>query len=333
MPAVSPRTTAVLALVGAAVCWGLSFPLMKGLSQMQRGAFPEAGSWFVSSWGLALRFLIAAAVVAWWCRFLLKDITRAEVSQALGLGIFTAGGMLLQMDGLSYTSASVSAFLTQGYCVFLPFVVALMVRRFPSAQVLLAAVLVMAGVAVLAQLDWSDLKLGRGELETLGAAVVFTAQILWIERPGYARNHMGRVSALAFAITGLALLPLAFATMPSWQHLGLIYGSAPALGCLVALTLVSTLGGMLLMFNFQRGVGAVAAGIVYSTEPVFACMFAFVMPGVISAWAGIAYPNESLSASLLVGGGLVLAANLVVQLKPPTPTVPVEPVEPVEKIT
>jgi drug/metabolite transporter (DMT)-like permease len=317
MSAVSPRTASVLALVGAAVCWGLSFPLMKGLAQMQQQAHPEVGSWFVSSWGLAIRFLIAAAIVAWWCRFLLKDTTRAEVSQAVGLGIFTAGGMLLQMDGLSYTNASTSAFITQGYCIFLPIVVAVMTRRFPALHVLLAAVMVMAGVAILAQLDWKDLKLGRGELETLLGSMVFTAQILWVERPAYAHNHMGRVSALAFGVTGVSLLPLAFATMPSWQHLGLVYDSAPAIACLVALTLVSTLAGMLLMFTFQRGVGAVAAGIVYSTEPVFACLFAFIMPGVISAWAGIAYPNESLSQSLLVGGGLVLAANLVVQLKPP----------------
>jgi drug/metabolite transporter (DMT)-like permease len=317
MPAVSPRTAAVFALLGACACWGLSFPLMKGLAQMQQQAYPEAGSWFVSSWGLAIRFLIAGAIVAWWCRYLLKDISRAEVSQAVGLGLLTAGGMLLQMDGLSYTSASTSAFVTQGYCIFLPLVVAIMVKRFPPLHVMLAAIMVMAGVAVLAQLDWRDLKLGRGELETLCASMVFTAQILWIERPAYARNHMGRVSALAFTITGVALLPLAFATMPSWQHLGLIYASAPAIGCLIALTLVSTLAGMLLMFTFQRRVGAVAAGIVYSCEPVIACMFAFVMPGWISAWAGIAYPNEQLSASLLVGGGLVLAANLVVQLKPP----------------
>ena len=317
MPAVSPRTVSVLALLGAAVCWGLSFPLMKGLQQMQREAYPEASTWFLSSWGLAVRFLIAAAIVAWWCRWLLKDITRSEVSQAVGLGVFTAGGMLLQMDGLNYTNASTSAFLTQGYCIFLPLVVAVMTRTFPRLHVLLAAVMVMAGVAILAQLDWRDLKLGRGELETLLASMVFTVQILWIERPGYARNHMGRVSALAFFVTGVALLPLTFSTMPSWQHLGLVYDSAPAIGCLVALTLVSTLAGMLLMFTFQRGVGAVAAGIVYSTEPVFACVFAFVMPGVISAWAGIAYPNEALSQSLLVGGGLVLAANLVVQLKPP----------------
>jgi drug/metabolite transporter (DMT)-like permease len=317
MSALSPRTVAVFALLGACACWGLSFPLMKGLAQMQQEAHPEAGSWFVSSWGLAIRFLIAATIVACWCRKELTQFTRAEVSQAIGLGIFTAGGMLLQMDGLSYTSASTSAFITQGYCIFLPLVVALMVRRFPSPHVMLAALMVMAGVAVLAQLDWRDLKLGRGELETLLASMVFTAQILWIERPTYVHNHMGRVSALAFAITGVALLPLAFATMPSWQHLGLVYASAPSLGCLVGLTLVSTLGGMLLMFTYQRRVGAVAAGIVYSCEPVFACVLAFFLPEVISAWAGIRYANEALSANLLIGGGLVLAANLVVQLKPP----------------
>ncbi|HEX3133371.1 MAG TPA: hypothetical protein VHX44_07275, partial [Planctomycetota bacterium] len=142
MPAVSPRTAAVFALLGACACWGLSFPLMKGLAQMQQQAYPEAGSWFVSSWGLAIRFLLAAAIVGWWCRYLLKDITRAEVSQAIGLGLFTAGGMLLQMDGLSYTSASTSAFITQGYCIFLPLVVALMVRRFPPLHVMLAAIMV-----------------------------------------------------------------------------------------------------------------------------------------------------------------------------------------------
>jgi len=72
----------------------------------------------------------------------------------------------------------------------------------------------------------------------------------------------------------------------------------------------------MLMFTFQRGVGAVAAGIIYSCEPVFASVLAFFLPGMISAWAGIAYPDEKLTASLLIGGGLVLAANLVVQFKP-----------------
>jgi drug/metabolite transporter (DMT)-like permease len=316
MSALTPRTAAVFALLAAAGCWGLSFPLMKGLLQMQQQAHPESGTWFLSSWGLAIRFLIAAAIVAWWCRSQLRNMTRAEVSQAAGLGIFTAGGMLLQMDGLNYIQASASAFITQGYCIFLPLVVAVMTRTFPRPHVLVAVVMVMAGVGILAGLDWRDLKLGRGEIETLLASMVFTAQIMWVERPGYTNNHMGRVSALAFAITGLSLLPLTFATMPSWGHLGLVYNNAPAIGCLVGLTLVSTLAGMLLMFIFQRGVGAVSAGIIYSTEPIFASLLAFFVPSIISAWSGITYANESLTSSLLIGGALILAANLVVQLKP-----------------
>jgi drug/metabolite transporter (DMT)-like permease len=317
MSVLTPRTIAVFALIGACICWGMSFPVMKGLAQIQHNIAPEASSWFLSAWGLALRFLIASAIVAWWCRYVMRDISRSEWSQALGLGVFTAGGMLFQMDGLSYTNASTSAFITQGYCIFIPLTVAVMTRRFPAPHVVLSAIMVMAGVAILADLDWKDLHLGRGELETLLASLIFTAQIFWVDRSAYARNHMGRVSAVAFATTGLLLIPVAMATMPSWSHLFLVYASGPALGCLLALTLFSTLAAMLLMFCFQRGVGAVAAGIIYSSEPIFACLFAFVVPAWLSAWSGINYANEGLSNSLIVGGGLVLAANLVVQLKPP----------------
>jgi drug/metabolite transporter (DMT)-like permease len=310
------KSLSLLALIGAAICWGLSFPLMKGLAQIQSGAYPDASSWFISSWGLALRFLMAGFIMLWWCRAVMKQLTRSEWSQALGLGIFTSGGMLLQMDGLSYTQASTSAFITQGYCVFLPLWLALRAWRFPHVSVIVSVLLVMAGVGILAQVDWRNLHLGRGELETLGASLIFTAQILWVDRPAYAHNHMGRVSALAFTITGLSLLPLVFFTMPSWAHLGLIYATAPSLLCLLLLTLISTLAGMLLMFFFQRGVSPVTAGIIYSSEPLFASGFAFFIPGLISAWAGIAYANETLTNHLLIGGGLILAANIVVQLKP-----------------
>jgi len=319
MSVLTPRTIAVFALIGACICWAISFPVMKGLAQIQQGTAPDA-SWFISSWALTLRFLFAAAIVAWWCRHLMRDITRAEWSQALGLGVFTASGMLFQMDGLSYTSASTSAFITQGYCIFLPLTVAIMTRQFPSFHVLLSAVMVMAGVAILAQLDFNELHLGRGELETLIASLIFTAQILWVDRPAYARNNMGRVSVVAFTTTGLLLLPVVFFTMPSLSHLASVYASAPAIGCLLMLVFISTLGGMLLMFFFQRRVGAVPAGIIYSSEPVFASLFAFFIPALLSAWSGIAYANEELTRNLIVGGSLVLAANLVVQLKPPAQT-------------
>jgi hypothetical protein len=43
---------------------------------------------------------------------------------------------------------------------------------------------------------------------------------------------------------------------------------------------------------------------------------ALVLRGLFSHWAGFAYPNESLTLNLLVGGGLITAANVLIQLKP-----------------
>jgi drug/metabolite transporter (DMT)-like permease len=311
------RSAAVFALIGACVCWGLSFPLARALNLDQAAHIPGAGSWFISSWCLTLRFLTAGVLVACWCawRRELRGWTRAEVMQAFGLGVFTAAGMLLQMDGSAYIDASVSAFITQGYCVFIPLFFALRDRRLPRWPVAVACSLVLIGVGVLAGVDLRAFSLGRGELETLAAALCFTAQILWVERPAFSGNYMGRVSAAAFIVTGLLYLPLVAVTAPSAQALIAAYASWPAFAALAALTLVCTVGGMVLMFAYQRGVDAATAAIIYSTEPLFACAFAFVVPGLLASGLGISYANEQITVNLLIGGALVIAANLIVQLK------------------
>ena len=317
-PATPARPIAILALLGACACWGLSFPVMHALSKAQSALIPELSTWFISSWCLTLRFLIAAIIVGAWYlwRGQLRGWTRMEVSQATGLGVFTALGMLLQMDGLSYTIASVSSFITQGYCFFIPVFFALRDRRLPRWPAALGCTLVLIGVGVLSGVDPRNMSLGRGECETLMAALFFTAQILWAERPQYASNHMGRVSALAFTITGALLIPIVAVTAPSASALITVYSSGSLLLCLAMLTIICTLVGMVLMFTFQRGVGAIGAAVIYCTEPLFASGMAFVLPALLSGILGIRYANEEMTKSLLIGGLLVIAANLIVQIKP-----------------
>jgi len=43
-------------------------------------------------------------------------------------------------------------------------------------------------------------------------------------------------------------------------------------------------------------------------------VFATFLPAWLSQLVGIRYENEQVSVSLLVGGGLILAANLVMQI-------------------
>jgi len=55
--------------------------------------------------------------------------------------------------------------------------------------------------------------------------------------------------------------------------------------------------------------------LIYTLEPVSASALALFLPALISGWSGIDYANEALTWHLLVGGVLLTAANVLVQLR------------------
>ncbi len=289
---------------------------MKALTAWQQQSDPYASTPFLTVWGLALRFLIAGLVLA---VILgprrLRGLRPAEFAQGAALGLCNALGLGLQMDGLNYTLASTSAFLTQGYVVFLPLWLAVVGWRLPGLRVWAAVGLVVAGAMVLTGMDWQTVGLGRGEIETLGAALAFTALILVVAAPRYADNDALRMSVFSFMVSSVLLLPFVFLLMPSPASLWSAYASGPALVILLILALLPTMLSSALIFTYQRYVGATAAAVTYCAEPVFASVFAVVLPGLLSALLGIVYANETVTSALLLGGALVLAAVALVQLR------------------
>ena len=90
---------------------------------------------------------------------------------------------------------------------------------------------------------------------------------------------------------------------------------SPAWVCLtLALTVVCTVGAFWLMNTWQPLVPATQAGLIYCIEPVLASVFALFLPAVFSVWASISYPNERATPSLLIGGALIMFANILVQV-------------------
>ena len=81
------------------------------------------------------------------------------------------------------------------------------------------------------------------------------------------------------------------------------------------LVVVCTLISFLLANRWQPEVPATEAGLLYCTEPVFTSAVSLFLPGLISRWAGVPYPDEQLSWNLAAGGGLILAANVWLQLR------------------
>ncbi len=303
-------------LVLCTAFWALSFPTMKALTATQQALVPAGGSWFFTSLDVLCRFGAAGLVMLAVSARTIRRLTGSEMEQGLGLALFGAGGILFQMDGLAYTSASTSAFLTQCYAILIPLWVALRHRRWPSLPLSLSCVLVLLGVAVLSRFDWREFRLGRGELETLIASLMFTGQILWLDRPGYAGNNVRHFSCVMFLGMALLALPPALATTPEAAAWLRAWESGPTAGFLAILVFLSTLGGYLLMNRWQPRVSATEAGLIYCLEPVLASAVALFLPAWFSRWAGIAYPNEALTGHLLLGGGLITAANLLVQWPP-----------------
>jgi len=306
---------ACLWLVAGTVLWGISFPVIKAIFLKQDQLVPGAPSAFLASLVVVARFGIGAIVVLAFCARTLRTITRAEIWEGVGLAFFGGLGILFQMDGLAHTSASTSAFLTQFYCLLIPIWAAVTQRALPTFAVVVSSALVLAGAAILSNFNLREMKIGRGEAETLIAAIFFAGQILWLEKPEFAHNRTSHFTFVMFAGTALVALPVALFYAPNAAAFTRAYTDSSVLIMTTVLVLFCTVVAYGLMNIWQRHITATEAGLIYCLEPVAASAFALFLPAMLSRLAGIQYANEQITSELLLGGGLILAANILIQIE------------------
>lgn len=303
-------------LLLATAGWGISFPLTKALQMIQARLAPDANEWFITSQGLALRFALSAALLALFCRGRWRNIGWLEWKFALGVGLFAAAGMLLQMVGLGHTLASTSAFVTQAYVLMIPVALALWCRKLPSWILVASCVLVIAGMAILCGIDWRDIHLGRGETLTLLCSVLFMADILWLDRKEFAKTDKLVGSVLMFALIAVVEIPVAWFTRPAGNAWA-AYADLNIWIISLVLVVVPTLFSFTIMNLWQSHIAPTHASLIYCAEPMFASLFALWVPALVARMTGIEYANETLTASLWIGGGLITLANVLVQYDRP----------------
>jgi len=308
----------VLLLILACALWAVSFPVIKALDYEQSARLGELPKAFLAVWLQVARFALAALLMA---PFMLhRRPTRGELVQGAWLALWGGLGMALQAWGLTKTEASTSAFLTQAYCVILPLIACLRTRSAPTVRTIAATLLVIIGGAILSGVKPGELKIGPGELATLAAAFVFTFQILTLENPKYQGNRGLVVTFAMCSFIALIFLPVSWVLAPSPAAMLAAGASWPAFSLILVLALLCSVGAYGLMNCWQPRVSATEAGLIYTIEPVFTAGFVMFLPALLGRLAGHPYPNESLTVSLISGGSLILAANLLMQWKrPPHP--------------
>ncbi|KRE55754.1 permease [Phycicoccus sp. Soil748] len=281
MRTVPASRLATLLLVAVTAVWGSTFFLIRDLV----AHVPSADF-------LAVRFAIAALVMAVVFRRQTMALTRRELLTGVGLGVLYGLAQLLQTVGLEHTDASVSGFVTGTYVVLTPVLGAVLLRDRIPGSTWLAVGLATVGLGVL---SLRGLSIGFGEGLTLAAAVLYALHIIGLGRWSTARSATGLATVQAFVITLVTLvgaLPGGI-TLPSTggQWSSLLY-----------MALVAGAVALWAQTWAQSHMPAARAAIVMTMEPVFAAFFAVLLGG------------ESLTARMLLGGGLVLAAMYVVEL-------------------
>lgn len=271
-------------LVLVCLVWGVSFTLTKAVLE------------YISPLlFMGIRFGLASAVLAG----TLRQISRYELLGGLILGVLFWAGFTFQTFGLAQTTASRSAFITSLSTPLVPIVYFLVHRRAPDSRTIAALLLAAFGMYLLTLPDTGTGGPNRGDLLTLGCAVMFAAQIVAV---GHLSRGGSPMRLLAVELLTTAVLSFLFAPVLETPRIALNVG----LVVLILLLSLSGLWSFYMQLRAQQVLTPTHTALLFMLEPVFAAITSFLVLG------------ERLRTPQWVGAGLILAAMAVPSQRDPS---------------
>jgi drug/metabolite transporter (DMT)-like permease len=293
-------------LVVVTLIWGLSFTWTKNWQLASAGC--PGGPLLAALTLIGLRMALALLILAAWQPRLVRAPTRHQHAAGALLGCTFFVGFTLQVWGMAWTTPARSAFFTSLCSAWVPLLLwagaGVAVRR----PTLLGLLLGLAGTAVLGLEYDSGWVPGWGEVLTILASLLFAIQMILLDRLGRVGDS-AHLTAAFFATTGLLagqaglILAAAGPGLAAWGDWTVAMLHNPlVLRDLTLLTLFPTVLAFHWMNTYQPRIPASRAALIYLLEPVFSAAY--------SVWAG----QDAVTQRLLLGGALILAGNLLVEL-------------------
>jgi len=281
---VSRSLKAHLLLLAATLVWGATFIVIKA-------ALADASPLVFN----AVRMVLAAVLLLVIFRHRLRSMTVGVWRAGFTIGTLMWLGYEFQTDGLLYTSASKSAFLTGVSVVLVPMLLALFWRGHVNRYTLGGVMAACVGLYLLcipAGQGLSLASLNRGDILTLGCAVAFAFQIIAV---GRSAQHYDFAHLVTIEIAVCAAWMLI--SIPFERHAYLRL--TPRLLVALAITsIVGTVGCFIVQAWAQRFTPPTHTALIFSLEPVFAGLTSYAVLG------------ERLGARAIVGAALILAGVL-----------------------
>ena len=269
--------------------WGISFPLMRNVLEYIP-AIPY----------LAVRFIIAAIVVS--LVFIRKHrlIRKHEIKGGIVIGFLLFAGMMLQVYGLYYTTASNSAFITSMSVAFVPILLAIFFKTKTNKFTVWGIIIASIGLFLISGVV--RLEFNPGDFLTLLCAIAFALQIIYIDK----FTKTGEPASIAIFQLWIA----AILTSLIWIFFDksqIVFNIE-----VIVVILVTAVFGTALAFTaqilVQKDTTPSHAALIFTMEPLFALFFALIIPDTLGN-------VESLT---LIGGAgcfLILSGTVISEFK------------------
>jgi len=287
------RVQADFALALCSLLWGATFVVVQD-------ALADASVFTF----LALRFTLAAVLMAAIYHRDLRRVTSDELRAGFIIGLFMFGGYVFQTAALLITTPSKTAFITGFGVVLVPILMAVLWGRRINAWIWSGALGALGGLYFLTVPAAGLAHLSRGDLLAFVCAVLFALQVIFVGRysPRYSVGGLSFLQVATSAALSLAALPLLAITRlePPRAHLtgGLIFA-------VLVTAVLATAVAFSVQVWAQQYTSATHTALLLALEPVFAALTSFIVL------------HERLGARALAGAALILGGILVAELKGP----------------
>jgi len=259
-------------LLGIVVIWGSTFAIIKGiLDQIMPFTF------------LAYRFFWAAFILGliFWKR--LKNIDKIILGKGFLIGIFLFLGFTFQTVGLKYTTATKAGFITGLSVVLVPIISHFFIREKISKNSIIGVILAVIGLWFLNYN--SSFIFNFGDFLVLLCAVSFAMHIISVGL--YAR----KVDYVLLVIVQLTTaFVLSFLMVLFFERPGIhLYYPSGVWWSIILTGIFATALAFYMQNKFQRYSTATKTAIIFSGEPIFGAIFAYLLLGEkvgLIAWIG-----------------------------------------------
>lgn len=268
-----------LSLLFVAIIWGSTFIIVKQ-SLVSTPVFSF----------LFMRFTLAGMLLVLISAPKLKAIDKRVLADGLMLGIALLLAYAFQTFGLTVTSASITAFITGLFVVFVPILSSLFLKKLPRQEAMVGVVLATIGLALITLQD--TFLLSFGEFLVVLCAFFVAIHIILTDR--FSRRNDFTLLTLV-QVNVVALFSLIFSVLfdprviPQQFNQQLIFS-------LIITSVFATVVAFGIQMGMQKHTTPTKTAIIFTMEPVSSVFFSY--------WLG----EELLTTKQYAGTFLILLA-------------------------